>query len=179
MPFPIFPLSLVLFSLLEWYIIPLSDFNSSLYFPIIIRQSSFNLYLQVHFISCFSPQNPWCKLFIGVLHCFPNSAAKKTLQWFPSLQNTCVIILYTFLLIQWILFFPSHWLTTNNRYPHMLVLNPLPSCICLLSLQFLRPELPPSLLHPMSSSSSLALGSSPLSYCSWPACAVREEWGSM
>lgn len=84
----------MLFSLLEWYIIPLSNFNASLYFLLLIQTTVFFIFNLVSF-PAFSPPNPWCKLSIGVLHCVPKPAAKKTLQWFPSKQNTRVTRFYT------------------------------------------------------------------------------------
>lgn len=71
----------MLFSLLEWYIIPLLNFNSSLYFLLLIQTIVF--YLQLSFFSCFFPLNPWCKLSIGVLHCVPNLPLRKRSNGFP------------------------------------------------------------------------------------------------
>lgn len=176
------------FSLLEWYILPLSNFNSSLYFLLMI-QTMFLILNLVSFPAFLPPESLMQAVHWGSPLC-PKPAAKKTLQWFPFKQkHLCNKIFYTFL-IHCSLSFSPHWLKPNSvpplhlidpQIPRLSVLNPFPPCIFFLSSsQFLSPGLHPSLLHLTSSSSSLARGSSLLFCCSSPACAVREEeWDSM
>lgn len=185
MPFlilpPFFPHASL--SLLEWYIVPLSDFDSSLYFLSLVQTICFCFVSILNLFSCyFPPLIPWYKLSIGAPLLCPKPAAKKTLQWFPSKQDTYVTRFYTF---------PSHRLKPKQCVPSPIeaqtpcisVLKPSPpppASSPLSRSQCLNPGPRPSLHHLTSSSSSLARGSSLLFCCSWPACAVREEeWDSM
>lgn len=186
MPFLIFPPFPPSFSpywngILSQTLIPVSIF-------FLLTQTMCSLIFNlVCFPAYFSP-TPWCKPSIGVLHCVSGLLLRKRSNGFSAKHNTYVTRFHTFLL-QWSLsfFFFFHWLRPSiaplveAQIPWISTLN-LSSVVFffLSSSQFLSPGLHPSLLHPTSSSSSLARGLSLLFCCSSPACAVRgEEWGSM
>lgn len=112
MPFLRFPLSPCFFP--YWNGI-LSHFPVSIFFYW-FRQTFFFIFKLVSYPAFFPPKSLMQAVHWGSPLC-PKPASKKTLQWIPSKQNTCVTRFYTFM-IQWSLSCPSHWLKPNSVPPY-------------------------------------------------------------
>lgn len=127
MPFLIFPPAPMLFSLLEWYILPLSNFNSSFCLLLLIQ----TMFLIVNLVSlpAFLPQKSLMQAVRWGPSLCPKPASKKTLQSTPFKQNTYETRFDTSLIIEASLCLLTDSNLTVCPTPPCTNTNPLTCCI--------------------------------------------------